>query len=421
MTDSIRKHQHIFAAHILQHLSDVWYVFTDELRRIIHDPGVITIFIVASLAYPLLYKVLYYNEAVHEIPVAVVDMDMSSHSRHFLHKWEATPDIAIAYMCDNMEEAEELMRLQKIHGILYIPSDYSHNIETAHDQATLSLYCDMSSFLYMKGVYMSCNKVMLDEMHSIQLNRFERMGFGPQTSWVLTQGAPYTETALYCPNMGYGSFIIPPVLLLIIHQTLFLGIGMLAGTAREEKRMLYQLPGRAHRRGLFRIIFGKGLAYFLVYYLLASIVLILYPKVINIPDIGHPLDVVLFIVPFLFATIFFSMTCSLFVHNRETGMVLFITTSLLFLFISGISWPEASLPPFWTHVSHLIPSTWGIHGFVKINTMGANIRQVGEEYLALWIMAGIYFVIATIGLYIQGHFVSHHTDVLANEDEKSRL
>ena len=401
--DSKQKIQiRIRSARVLQWLSDIWYVFTEELRRMLHDPGVLTIFVVASLAYPLLYKTMYYNEQVLNIPVAVVDMDASPESRHFLHKWNATPDVEIAYTCENMAQAEELMRHGKIHGILYIPSDYSHDIATVHDQATLSLYCDMSSFLYMKGVYMSCNKVMLDEMHNIQLNRFERMGFGPQTSWVLTQGAPYTETALYCPNQGYGSFIIPPVLLLIIHQTLLLGICMMAGTAYEERRTLYTLPGSKRRRGSFRIVFGKGAAYFLLYYLLAIVVLVLYPKILNIPNIGHPLDIIRFLVPFLMATIFFSMTISLFIHNRETGMVILVTTSLMFLFISGISWPIDSIPMFWQVVGAFIPSTCGIHGFVRMNTMGATIYQVEEEYIALWALTCIYFITATAGLYLQG-------------------
>lgn len=395
------KHE-IFAAHILQQLDDIWQVFTDELRRIFHDPGVITIMFVATLAYPVLYKVLYYNDQINNIPVAVVDMSASTHSRRFLHKWNATPDVTIAYMCQSMEEAEQLMKHQKIHGILYIPTDYAYHIETANGQARLSLYCDMSTFLYMKGIYMSINKVMLNEMHSIQLDRFERLGYGPSTSWVLTQGAPYTETALFCPSGGYGSFIIPPVMMLILHQTMLLAIGMLAGTAREEKKTLYWLPGRRRRRGAMRIVLGRSMAYFVLYYAMACVVLVLYPHIMNVPHIGNPLTVMVFVVPFLLATIYFTMTLSLAVHNRESGMVLFITTSLLFLFISGISWPTDSIPEFWRCVSHLIPSTWGINGFVRINTMGAGLHQVANCYRSLWILAGGYFALATLGLLIQG-------------------
>lgn len=392
----------IFAARLLQQFSDIRKIFVTELWRILRDPGVVTIFFIAGLLYPILYKVLYWNEQAYEIPVAVVDLSCSSDSRRLLHKWNATPDVSIAYQCQNMEEAEMLMKEQKIHGILYIPTDYAYHIQTTNGQARISLYCDMSTFLYMKGIYMSMNKVMLDEMHAIQMDRFERSGFGQNTSWVLTQGAPYDEVALFCPSGGYSSFIIPPVLMLILHQTLLLGICMLAGTAREENETLFFLPGRRRRRGAMRIIFGRSLAYLLIYYILSMILLIIYPRILNIPHISNPLDILLFITPFLLSTIFFSMTASLFVRNRETGMVLFITTSLIFLFISGISWPEASVPELWKMLGRLIPSTWGIQGFVHMNTMGATIHQVAHEYGALWILSGVYFLTASIGLMLQG-------------------
>lgn len=391
-------------ARLLKNIEEIWWVFTTELRRVLRDPGVITIFFIAGLAYPILYRVLYWNDQINDVPVAVVDMSASSHSRRLIHKWEATPEVKVAYICQSMEQAERLMKEQKIHGILYFPSDYAYHIETTNGQAKISLYCDMSSFLYMKAVYMSLNKVMLDEMHGIQMDRFERMGYGSELSWVLTQGAPYEETALFCPSGGYANFIIPPVLVLILHQTLFFGIGMLAGTAREENETLFFLPGRRRHRSVFRIIFGRSAAYFLCYLLLGTIVLVLYPRLFGIPHVGGVKDIMLFMVPFLLATIYFSMFVSLFVRNRETGMVTLVTTSLIFLFISGISWPGVAVPHAWQVVGKVIPSTFGINGFVKINTQGATLNQASYEYLSLWLQTGIYFVLASLGLYAQGRW-----------------
>lgn len=398
---SLRENR--FAARTLKNIEEIWHVFCLELKRIFRDPGVITIFFVAGLAYPILYKVLYWNDDFNNVPIAVVDMSASQHSRRFLHKLEATPEVKIAFVCNSMEEAEKLIEEQKVHGIIYFPSDYSYHIETTNGQAHISLYCDMTSFLYQKSIFLAANKVMLDEMHYIQLDRFERSGYGPQLSWVLTQGAPYQEVALYTPTGGYSSFIIPGVLVLILHQTLFLGIGMLAGTAREENKTLFFMPGRRRHRSVFRIIFGRSGAYFLCYYFLSTILLILLPRLMHLPHVGNPLDILIFITPFVLATIFFSMLVSLCVRNRESGMVTLITTSLLFLFISGLSWPGAAVPDAWRYCSYLIPSTLGINGFVHISSMGAKLSQVRFEYIGLWIQAGVYFVLAAVGLYVQGN------------------
>lgn len=215
-------------------LKESTWVFSNELRRVFCDPGVTVIFVVATIAYPILYNCIYWKDNVENIPVAVVDLSCSPESRDFLHRWNACPEVTLTHTCASMAEAERLLRDQKVHGIIYFPTDFAKALNSGLETAHISLYCDMSSFLYMKGIYLSCNKVMLESMNGIQIDRYEAMGMNEEFAWSLVQEAPYTETALFCPSGGYAAFLIPAVLMLILHQTLFFGICMLGGTAREE-------------------------------------------------------------------------------------------------------------------------------------------------------------------------------------------
>ena len=382
-------------------------MFTEELKRIFRDPGVTVIFVVATLAYPFLYKAIYWREQITDIPVAVVDMSRTPESREFLHRWNAAPDIRLAYTCASMAEAEKLLRDQKVHGIIYFPHDYADQLADPLGQAHISLYCDMSSFLYMKGIYLSCNQVMLESMRNIQVDRYEKMGMGKEFAWTLVQDAPYSETALFTPTGGYGSFLIPAVLVLILHQTLFFGICMLGGTAREENKQLFRLPG--HRRGysVLRIILGRSAAYFVLYYALAAVLLVGLPRLFDIPHIGNPCDILKLMVPYLLATIFFSMSVSVFIRNRESGMVLLISSSLIFLFIAGISWPKEMIPAAWRYLSYIIPYTSGAHAFIHINSMGASLWTTRAEYYTLWILTGAYFFTACALLFITGWWTEH--------------
>jgi ABC-2 type transport system permease protein len=95
--------------------------------------------------------------------------------------------------------------------------------------------------------------------------------------------------------------------------------------------------------------------------------------------------------PYLAACIFFAMTASIAIRNRETCMIIFVFSSVPLLFISGISWPGSAIPDFWRYVSYLFPSTFGINGFIRINSMGADLSEVKTEYQALWLQSGIYF------------------------------
>ena len=383
--------------------SKILTYFVEELRRIFRDPGVLTIFIVATLAYPLIYKAIYWNEQITNVPVAVVDLSNSPQSRAFLHKWNAAPDIRLTHTCTSMAEAEQLLRNQEVHGIIYFPRDFANQLADPLGQAHISLYCDMSSFLYMKAIYLSCNQVMLEDMRNIQIDRYEQMGVGKEFAWALVQDAPYHETALFTPTGGYGSFLIPAVLVLILHQTLFFGICMLGGTAREENKENFGI----------RNLIGRSLAYFLIYYALAAILLGFYPRLFDIPHIGSIWDILLLLIPYLLAVIFFSLCVSVFIRNRESGLVLLISSSLIsssliFLFMAGISWPKEMIPDAWWYIACCIPYTFGSHAFIHINSMGASLlstngftASVAPEVLALCIQAIVYFLLANVLFYIR--------------------
>ena len=365
--------------------------FVTELQRIFRDPGVVVIFIVATLAYPLIYKALYWNEQINDVPVAVVDLSNSPQSREFLHRWNASPDIKLTHTCSSMAEAEQLLRNQKVHGIIYFPRDFAKQLADPLGQAHISLFCDMSSFLYMKAIYLSCNQVMLESMRNIQIDRYEQMGMDKEFAWSLVQDAPYHETALFTPTGGYGSFLIPAVLVLILHQTLLFGICMLGGTAREENEESYT----------FTSLIGRAGACFLTYYGLAAILLGFFPRLFGIPHIGAIDDILLLIVSYLLAIIFFSLCVSVFIRNRESGLVLLISTSLIFLFMAGISWPKEMIPQAWRWVAACIPYTWGAHAFIHVNSMGATLSQVTREFIALWVLTGAYGVMACVLFYIR--------------------
>ena len=366
--------------------SKILTYMVEELRRVFRDPGVTVIFIVATLAYPLIYKTIYWNEQITNVPVAVVDLSCSPQSREFLHKWNAAPDIRLTYTCTSMAEAEQLLRDQKVHGIIYFPRDFANQLADPLGQAHISLYCDMSSFLYMKAIYLSCNQVMLESMRNIQIDRYEQMGIGKEFAWALVQDAPYHETALFTPTGGYGSFLIPAVLVLILHQTLFFGICMLGGTAREENQENFGI----------RNLIGRSLAYFLIYYALAAILLGFFPRLFGIPHIGAIGDILLLMIPYILAVIFFSLCVSVFIRNRESGLVLLISTSLIFLFMAGISWPKEMIPDAWWYIACCIPYTFGSHAFIHINSMGASLATTSTEFIALCIQTVVYSFLACV-------------------------
>lgn len=376
-------------------VDDMLSTFVQECRIVFHDSGVLIIFLVAGILYPPLYNIIYRNEAVVDMPIAAIDDSHTTESRRYLQKLDATDKVSIDYICMNLGEAQKLLGQRKIHGIVYIPADYANRL-ASNQQATISVYDDMSSFLYYKNMTMATNFVMLDEMKKIEIDRYNAMGVEGEQAQQLVSALDYEDAMLYNPGNGFSSFFLPAVLILIIQQTMFFGIAMVGGTQREQNRNMALIPERLRGRGISRIVFGKSLAYFLIYSILTAYVVGLIPLLFNMPHIGNIWHLLVFMLPFVTACIFFSLMLSVMIRNRESGLVLFLFFTLILLFLSGFSWPQSNIPAFWKYFSYLFPSTFGIQGYIKINSAGANLGGVTHEFIILCIQTVVYFALTSI-------------------------
>lgn len=370
---------------------DTFRIWREELKNIFKDEGVLVFFFLVPFAYPLLYSFIYNNEAVHEAKMVVVDRSDSYLSREFTRRVNATPDVEVVAVRRDMEEAKRMLDRKEAYGILYFPPEFSKELHAGR-QVTLPLYCDMSALLFYKAFLLSATEVSLDMGQEIR--RQHLSGMSAKQEEITVDPVPYESVTLFNTQNGFASFLVPAILILVIQQTLVLGIGMLAGTARERRRLLS--PDSAGRRsgGTLRVVLGKSMAYILIYVVVCIWVLAVVPKLFSLPQVGAPATLLLFILPYLLASVLFAMTLSGFMTTRESPMLLFVFTSVILLFLSGVSWPKEAIPPFWRAAGYLFPSTPGIQGFIRINTCGATLNEVLHEYRALWIQAGVYFLLA---------------------------
>lgn len=376
-------------------IHDACYIWMKEMKTTIQDEGVLIFFILVPVFYPLLYSWAYNNETVHEVPVAVVDMSHSHESRQFIRQYNASPDVKVAYKCNDMNNAQDLMEKQVVFGIVYLPADFDTRINRMQ-QTTVSVYCDMSLMMTYKAIYQTATAIAQSMSKEIQIalsgNSTDR------EDEISTQPLAVEEVQMFNPTGGYGSFIIPAVLMLIIQQTLVLGIGLSAGTARENNRYQDLVPISRHYNGLFRIVFGKSLCYFMIYAVMTAWLVLGIPRIFNFTTLFHPVDLIGLMLPYLLSCIFFGMFVSCIVRYRENVILLVVFASLPLLFLSGTSWPQSNIPGYWQGFSWLFPSTFGIRGFIRMNSMGATLQDVRPEYISLWILTIVYFF-ATCAVY----------------------
>lgn len=364
--------------------------FAREWNTVLHDQGVAVFFFLLPIMYPIVYTLIYNPEVLRDIDVVVVDQDRTARSRQLVRDAVATPAIRIYDYAADMPEARRMVAEGKAYGILYIPRDYGKSIgrmEPAH----VTLYCEMSLLLRYRDLMSAITDVQLKEIGDITRERKNMLGEAGSS----LGGMPIDNEAhlVGVPEQGFASFVMPGIVVLILQQAMLIGICMLGGGSHERRRanggidpLLYAgAPASA-------TVWGRTLCYFTA--MLPFVIWILHwiPEIFSLPHVGSPVQYLLFIAPMLLATGFLGQTVNYFVTDRESSFIVVVISSVLFLFLTGLTWPRYAMPDIWYVVGNFVPATWGVQGFVSINSCGGTLADNMPQYLWMWGLTLLYFV-----------------------------
>lgn len=386
---------------IFSWLASLIRVWCREYRLIFSDSGVILFFFILTLFYPIIYTLIYNPEIVTDIPIVVVDQSRSEHSREMTRMIDATQAIKVYDYAPTLNDARIIQNNHKAYGILVIPSDFDKKLERG-EQASATFYTEMSLLLRYRAFVATLSDVMLFMGAKIQQEKISTIGLVDESS----VGTPIHSEAFMLgnPEQGFASFAMPGILVLIIQQSLLLGVTMLAAGATERRRRNNGIDPLSVSTDAGAIIIGKTLCYVSLYIPICIYILDFIPVIFNLPHIGLFTDYILFIIPMLVATSLFGICISIFVTERECSLLVLVFTSVIFLFLSGLTWPRYAMSDFWIWIGNCIPATWGIEGFIRINSNGSTLAQETHPYTMLWVLSAIYFIIA----YLITHYRNKH-------------
>lgn len=369
--------------------------FAHEFTLVFRDGGVLLFFFFLPLAYPIVYTLIYNPELCRDISVVVVDDCRTAQSRELVRMADATEAMHIIGYAANMDEAKRAMHEKEAFGIFLIPRDYSERIGRG-EQGVTAFFSDMTLLLRYRSFMAALTDLQLASGAQIRTETLDAMG----ASSIGGTSLPVNQEAYFLgdPTQGFASFIMPGIVILILQQSLVLGITMLAGGAAERRRRFGGVDPWAINVPQGAGMIGRMLCYLVIYIPLTIYILHYVMVMFSLPHIGPPLDYLLFVVPLLVGSVFLGMTLQVFVTERESSMLIVVFTSVIFLFISGLTWPRYAMSWLWKAVGNLIPATWGIEGFIQINSNGGTLTDNPHPYIMLWIVALCYFFVAYLAL-----------------------
>lgn len=364
-------------------MNNVFAVFRDEFRRIFSLRPAFAVLIMGVLIYAAFYPQPYLNEALRNAPIAVVDADGTSSSRELARLVDATPDVAVTMVLPDLASAEREVFARNISGILVIPVNFERDL--LHGRPSpVALYADASYFLIYQRIAGGVAAVAKTLGAGVETARLIAVGIDPVLAEAAADPMPLTLVPLFNPQGGYATYILPAAFVLILQQTLLIGVGLL-GT----------LPGN-RIAGPVATVLGKLLAYLALEAVILPFYLVVLPYLYGVPRLGSVATILTLGLPFVLAVSGLGLVVAAIFRKPTTVQLVMAAVGIPFLFLAGFSWPSEAIPEAVRIPAILLPSTSAINALVRVSQLGAPLSDVRIPFFTLWALALLYGGIAMI-------------------------
>lgn len=368
----------------------------DFLKRLTGDEGCLLILAGAPLIYATLYSLAYGSELLREVPIGVVTPEPTPFTREMTMALEASPELKVSYQAGSMKEARELLWERKIDGIVYLPHELEEHILQGNS-GVVSLCLDADCFLIYRQLYRATAAVIMAQTEHIAQERLWAKAGTFQAPPEALDPIRHRSENLYNPSLGYGSFILPAILLLVLQQTLLIGVGMCLATRRERTKAHLGMVIKPKKKPLSSALIqqsGQSLAVLLLSGLVAIYLLTLHYRLFHLPMRGSTGSIALLILLFLLASVQLAFALGTLFRRREEPLIWLLWSSIPCLMLSGVSLPPQALAAPLRLVGALLPSTPAIRAFIRLQSMGAHWEEVMPEMLHLGVLCLLYGFVA---------------------------
>lgn len=374
--------------------------FRREQHHILHDKNVLVVILLAPLFYAFFYPSIYWHKTEQEVAVVVLDQDHSAWSHNLLRKLDSHPLIRIASQCQNQDEGRHALESMSAYALVVIPTDAEKELKTDHS-ITLVVQINSTRFLVSNDLSKAINEVVQEESQKVSEQWLQEHG-----KWH-AQAAPLNVDvrALFNPTDTYGDFFIPALIVLILQQTLFIGLAETVAKEREIGSLAQWRSSSGNQ--ITSAILGKGLFYFLLFFGYGALFLSVHFPLFKLPNHGNLLLQVLMMTLFLACIVIMAMLISTFFKSKLIAMQCTVFTSYPIFLMSGFSWPLWSMPWFLRGVAQLLPTTPYLAAFTRITQMGAGLAQVWPQALHLAVLLLLSFALLYMRLDRLFHHVEH--------------
>ncbi len=363
----------------------------EEYRAIFKDMDILLTIFGGVILYAFLYPQPYLRESVSSLPVAVVDYDRSDLSHKITYMLDASPKIEVESRYLSEAAAKEAIINNRVSALVIIPNHFKRDLYLGKEPV-ISVGADATYFLIYGGVVSATMRSVITESASIQVGNLLKKSVPLVTAKM--QYTPFKTEYLNTFNVtsSYINYVVPAIYILILQQTLLIGLGMFGATQGEKLRA--GVGGYYSREGVSSVMLLRFISFGSIFFVHMLFYFGFTFSFFGVPHIANVVELLIFALSFLMASLALGTLLGAIFKSRLYPTPVILVTSLPLVFSAGFVWPLESMPQWLIWLSSISPSTPTIQGFLRLNQMGASFDQVIDQFGLLWVQTVLYTSLA---------------------------
>ncbi|BEP30291.1 ABC transporter permease [Helicovermis profundi] len=298
-----------------------------EIKKFFSVPKNIVFLILGPLFFTLFFGLVYSNDYLNDVSMAVLDLDNSNLSRNVVREFDNNDRYDVLYYVKNMDELKNLVDSKKVYTGLFIPPNFEKNINNKKGEA-LGLLVDGTNIAIGNNAMATGTKIISSINKDITVKFLEDDKKVPEKlANNYANIFNITTRVLWDPKLSYKYYVMPGIILVLIQQ-LFLSVFTLNYIKNKEN------------------VFAKAFVHIIVSGLAFFISLNLLIKVLHINVLGNIYTATFMSMIYLMCLTGVAMVIGNIAKTRLVATQFCMMMSIPSFFTAGYVWPLFKMPHF---------------------------------------------------------------------------
>ena len=325
------------------------------------------------------------NTDVKHLPTVVFDQSNSAESRDLLESFSASGYFDINYTAKSFKDVNARIDDGEAKVGVVLPPDFAEHVRGGRT-ASVQVIVDATDSMAASSAIATAQTIGQLRSQAIMIRKLESVT-GRQA------GLPYDIRIRpwYNPDFVTAFYMVPGIMGIILTMTMVM-ITSMAIVRERELGTLEQLIVTPMKS--YELMLGKIIPYVFVGLVQASVALLVGIVVFDLPIRGNLIELFLYTVLFIIASLSLGILISNFAKTQMQAMQLSFFVFMPSVLLSGFMFPREAMPEFFFQIGKVLPLTFYLQIMRSIVLKGVGIKALWPQVGALLLFISIVLTIS---------------------------